>query len=226
MTQLNEKQLRPEILRDLVNPAIDIDMYTPKIQQDSVVVVFRVKQNFDAAYDLSSFIEKLPYNLLDTEAQEIPTATGDYEVFCEFERDVHFPENLVNVIKDIEKLGNAQEWQGNYYDTEEPQSVDEETITHHVRLIPAKQVREFLEYSQAKVLTEDRNITLKSNTHQHSMTFTNIKEITEKEAVAMMREGWEYMPSFGDAIFGRQYNSVRTTHGIIVDRDGTHMLFM
>lgn len=226
MTQLNEKQLRPEILTDLVEPAVDIDMYTPKIQQDSVVVVFRVRQSYDAAYDLSSFIEKLPNGILDTEAQEIPNAEGNYEVFCEFERDTNFPKNLVRVIKDIEKLGNEQEWQGNYYDADAALPIDEETVTKHVRLIPAKAIKEFLEYSQAKVLTEDRNIVLKSHTHHHTMVFSNVKEISEPVACALMREGWEYMPAFGEAIFGQQYSSVRTKCGIIVDRNGQHLLFM
>lgn len=224
MTQLNEKQLRPAMLKDLVYPEVNIDTYTPKIQLDSVVVVFKVKQNYDAAYDLSSFIEKLPYNILDTEAQEIPNADGDYEVFCEFERDVYFPENLVKVIQDIQKLSNEQVFKGEYYQQEETHPVDEETITQFVRLIPAQEIKEFLEYSTSNLLVE-RNLKLTSKTHQHTMVFSNAIELSEQQACTMMREGWDQMADLG-VMFGAQYNAVRTKYGIIVDRDGKHMLFI
>lgn len=224
MTQLNEKQLRPNVVQGLLDVVVNIDTYTPKIQEDSIVVVFKVKQNYDAAYDLSSFIEKLGDGVLDTEAQEIPNSDGDYEVFCEFERETSFPENFMTILSSVEKLGNVQEWKAEYYDVEELQELTVETITQHVRLIPGKVVKEFLEYSTSSVLLE-RNVKLTSNTHQHAMTFTNIIELSETQACELMREGWDQMADLS-VMFGQQYNAVRTKYGIIADRNGKHLLFI
>lgn len=224
MTTLNEKQLRPGVVCDLVDPIVNIDTYTPKIQEDSIVVVFKVKQNYDAAYDLSSFIEKLGDGILDTEAQEIPNSDGDYEVFCEFEREESFPKNFMDVLASIEKLGNKQHWKAEYYSVDELQPLTEETIVQHVRLIPGKTIREFLEYSHSTLLVE-RDLKLTSNTHNYSMTFTNAVEITDSQACIFMREGWEHMADM-NVIFGPLYNTVRTKYGIIADRDGKHILFI
>ncbi len=92
--QLNEQGLRPNILHDLVYPIISIDEYEPKINQDNIVVMFQVLNNYDAAYDLSSFIEKTSKNAIDTEAAETPNLDGRYTVFVEMPRNVEFPEAL------------------------------------------------------------------------------------------------------------------------------------
>lgn len=104
MEQLNEKNLRQGTLKYLVDPIVEIDMYSPKIQQDSIVVVMRVEGSYDAGYDMSSFIEKLPFGVLDTEVQEIPNTEGYYEIFIEMERDDEFPENLMRILHDAGSL--------------------------------------------------------------------------------------------------------------------------
>lgn len=225
--QLDEKQLKPKTLSDLVEPLVEVDMYTPKIQQDSVVIVFRVKHNYDAAYDLSSFIEKLPFGMLDTEAQEIPNADGIYEVFCELERDVNLPSNLVNIIDNVNRLTGEQEWMANYYQEEEPIALDQDSIEQHVRLVPALEIKEFMEMSTSTPLFEGAGVMLKSNTHNYDMIYTNVKEITEEDAVTYMREGWEFYSGPGLAIFGpNQYGCVTTKRGLIVEHNGKHLLFI
>jgi len=154
MEQLNEKNLRQGTLKYLVDPIVEIDMYSPKIQQDSIVVVMRVEGSYDAGYDMSSFIEKLPFGVLDTEVQEIPNTEGYYEIFIEMERDDEFPANLMRILHDAGSLcaeeNSEYVWQGILYaqDNEEPMDIDEKILRSHVRLHPEEQdIREFFEYS-------------------------------------------------------------------------------
>lgn len=222
--ELNEKQLRPETLRGLILPEVDVDTYTPKIQGDSVVVVLRVKQNYDAAYDLSSFIEKLPFDILDTEAQEVPTADGYYEVFCEFERNETFPKNLLNTLGSIEQLGEVIEWKGNFYQQEEAIDLDLETVEQLVRTIPAKQIDEFLEYSTAEIWLCESGYRLQNGRNQ-PMYFSNAKHLEEEDVLDLLKEGWSSCDNNAKTLFSTQYELCLTKHGIIAENNGKYMLF-
>ncbi len=222
--QLNEKHLRPETLKGLILPNVDVDTYTPKIQGDSVVVVFRVKENYDAAYDLSSFIEKLPFDLLDTEAQEIPTADGHYEVFCEFERNETFPKNLLNTLGAIEQLGEVIEWKGKFYEQEEEIGLDLDILEQNIRLVPAKQIDEFLEYSTAEIWLCESGYRLE-NGRNVPMYFNNAKFVSEDQVLDMIKEGWSSCDQNAKTLFSAQYDLMLLKEGILAERNGTYMLF-
>ena len=122
--KLNEQGLRPQVLKDLIHPIISVDEYTPKIEDSNIVVMFQVLNNFDAAYDLSSFIEKSPIDAVDTEAAETPNLDGRYQVFVEMERDAEFPENLLRLIKTIENICPNPGWKIQLYGVNDPIDVD------------------------------------------------------------------------------------------------------
>lgn len=226
MEQLNEKNLRGEILRDLVDSSIDIDMHTPKIQKDSVVVVMRVEGNYDAGYDLSSFIEKLPFGILDTEVQEVPTPENMYEIYIEFERDDEFPEKLDKMIDTVQTLSTEMEFTGNYYQQDEPLAIDADTTRKFVRLVPEEGLNEFMEMSMSNVIVEGRYITLRSTTYNHEMVFESVKTLSEEEAIKLMQGGWNMLSGLNEAILGREYSAVQVKEGaVLIERDGKHLLF-
>ena len=151
---------RPNILKDLIYELISIDQYEPKIQKDSIVVVFEVKENYDAAYDLSSFIERLPELTLDTEAAQRPNMSGNYEVYAEFERNADFPYILDKILVDIEKLANVQPWKVDVYGKGDVFDYHPEQIKEKVRLVPMKELNEFFEPSfvTASIINEGYNL--------------------------------------------------------------------
>ena len=154
---------KPNNLKNLILPLISIDQYKPKIQKDSIVVVFEVTDNYDAAYDLSSFIEKLPELSLDTEARQTPNESGNYNVFCEFERNSSFPDIFMSIIRDVEKLAETQEWNVDVYGVGDSFELSEKSLIKHVRLVEKDQLEEFLDYSSITVTYLNEGFSLKNN---------------------------------------------------------------
>ena len=187
---INESSGRPEMLRNLIKPLISIDQYEPKIQHDSIVVVFEILGSYDAAYDLSSFIEKLPETTLDTEARETPNTAGDYLVFCEFERNADFPNVFMNILKDVEKISNPQKWNLDVY--KHPETVmlkGAKTIKNLVRLVPRKELEEFLDYSGVTVSYLNEGYTLTNKTMRSEITVEpEVYFINEDDLLPMIQK--------------------------------------
>ena len=218
-------ELRNNDLKGLIEPLIQIDTYTPKVKSDSIVVLFNVKLSFDAAYDLSSFIEKLPYSVIDTEAQDIPDVEGNYKVFVEFNRDNKFPENLMLVLQDIQKLAEKMQFKGKFYDSDEAQILDEKTITENTRLATITEIKEFMEYSTTKVLQEDRAIALKSTSFIYNNLYGVVREIYEDEVLGLLKGKWEVPAAEQNCIFGSLYEVYKTPKGVIATHYNRTYLF-
>lgn len=149
--QLNEGGLRPEVLKDLVYDIVSVDEFTPKIDDDNIVVQFQVLDNYDAAYDLSSFLERAPINALDTEAAEIPNIDGRYEVFVEFERDIEFPIKFAKMLTLIENLSPSVPWKLQIYEMNDPILFEEANLEETIRLNSEEDVEDFFAESYSKV---------------------------------------------------------------------------
>jgi hypothetical protein len=109
--QLNEN-LRINELIDLVNPLVEIDRYKPKIgnDADTVVVAFKV-DSFDAATDLSAYLEWSPSNSIsDVEVSDASDNDGKFHVYIELKRLPGLNNNIITIIKDIEHVTGPQEW--------------------------------------------------------------------------------------------------------------------
>ena len=211
MEQLNEKNLRQGTLKYLVDPIVEIDMYSPKIQQDSIVVVMRVEGSYDAGYDMSSFIEKLPFGVLDTEVQEIPNTEGFYEIFIEMERDEEFPANLMRILQDAGSLcaeeGSEYVWQGILYaqDNEEPMDIDEKILRSHVRLHPEEQdIREFFEYSLD-------TITINETIAVGEAVFESCKFVNDQRAEKLLSEAEQIRHRLG-----KYYEAFSVEGGVLI----------
>ena len=103
--------LRKGDLDGMVLPLITIDEYESKISDDkSIVVGFYVFEE-DAAHDLSNFIERAPYMILDTDVSPAPTKDGYYVCFVEIQRSNDFGTSLTKLLSDLTLLTNVEDWQ-------------------------------------------------------------------------------------------------------------------
>lgn len=222
--QVNENNLRPEILKDLIHPTVQIDMYTPKVLDDGIVVLFRVNANFDAAYDLSSFIEKLPFAIVDTEAQDIPDTEGYYNVFVEYERSSAFPQMLMKTIHNIHLLSPtdfAALYQ--YQETEHP--LDEDNILQFVRLSQIKDLREFFEDSTSNISLTSNGIVVKSAKYFDYALYESVRAVNDTEYTELLRTGWHTPSREQYNIFGTDYEVYRVPKGVLVSNASTSLLF-
>lgn len=178
---LNEKALRPDTLKDLVYPVISIDEYTPKLDPSNIVVMFQVLDNYDAAYDLGSFIERSPENVLDTEAAETPNLDGRYPVYVEMERNGEFPGKLMRLLKDIANIAPQVKWKLQIYEVNDPVDVNPEAIEQSMHLNSSTEVLEFFDHSYSSVLREN-NILEFTSCSNDKLYFSTKGIISEKQA--------------------------------------------
>lgn len=121
-------------LKDCIDNVISIDTYRPKLMPDNIVVCFKILDS-ECGIDLRYFIDKGSFDVIDTEVSLYPSDDSKYNLFVEFERSYKFPEQLLKLIKYIEKLANHQEWKFTSYLYDiEPIDLTIQNIKKYVRL--------------------------------------------------------------------------------------------
>lgn len=132
MTKLTEG-LKEHDLESLVLPLLSIDEYESKLDDDSIVIAFYVRDK-DPAQDLNRFIQKGAVDILDTDVSPAPTEDGNFMVFVELLRDMDFPEKCLDMLDSLTGLTGIESWMLAIYDEEEQFPADLETIKSRVRL--------------------------------------------------------------------------------------------
>lgn len=221
--KLDERALRPEMLKDLVYEIISVDEYTPKIGEGNIVVAFQVSDNFDAAYDLSSFIEKSPLGAIDTEANETPNVDGRYIVFAEFERDGEFPRKLLSLIKTIENLCPNPGWKIQLYGVNDPIDVDFDVISTKIDLTQPEELSEF--FNPACVGTEVLEETIKLNTAYGDLHYTRgSAKVSEQYVKEILESGYELDDTRLSSILGEGYTVLKSGNQYIVENKGKYFV--
>lgn len=121
-------------LKDCIDNVLSIDIYRPKLMPDNIVVCFKILDS-ECGIDLRYFIDKGSFDTVDTEVSLYPSEDNRYNLFVEFERGPKFPEQLLKLVKYIEKLANQQEWKfiSYLYDIQ-PVELTVENLKKFVRL--------------------------------------------------------------------------------------------
>jgi hypothetical protein len=129
--------LRADDLKDMVSNHFRIDQYKSKMGNDDhiIVVSFKVMDKFPAI-DLMEFIEKGYVEALDADMSSGEESDGKYSVFVEYQRDKTFTKHISQLIKDISKLCNIDQWFFKYFKDPETHSFTKEAIEKFVPLTP------------------------------------------------------------------------------------------
>ena len=121
-------------LEHLVLPIISIDEFESKISDKRAIVVGFYVGDEDPATDLSNFIDKSSFPVLDTEISPAPTPEGQYVVFVEIQRSSQFPEIILELVSDINNLTSLESWSFQCPEHPEPIDLTEENIVNFVVL--------------------------------------------------------------------------------------------
>ena len=131
-----QENLRPLDLRFLVMPYVSVDQYTSKINSDNITIAFFCEEK-RIAEELIDFIEKMYFiELVDIELGETLTDDGKHIVYVEFERNLEFPELLLDMIDSINLLiGNKiEDWKFQTFGMDDYEELSVEAIKDKVRL--------------------------------------------------------------------------------------------
>lgn len=219
--------LKANDLQNMIYPIISVDEYQPKMNDENIVVCFQVLDSYDAAYDLSSFLEKCPVDILDTEAPETPNLDGRYNVFVEFAREMDFPKKFNEMIEDIERLSNKQSWQIQAYKINDPMKYEPEILVDAIRLAPKDKLREFFEQSKLRTQYSANYILLKSkDSNEIKHVFESVTEISEEDVSHLINEGRYALDTSNlEANLGDGFSVVKACGGFVI-HNGTDFLLM
>jgi len=103
--------LRQHELKNLFSNVILVDKFRPKIgkDEDIIVIAFKCIQQMPTK-DLEQFIQNGPYDILDVESTESIDKDGIYYVFIEFKRKGDVYNKLVDILADIAKIVDIDNW--------------------------------------------------------------------------------------------------------------------
>ena len=91
-------------LDGVLHPVISIDDFESKIDENTIVIAFYLK-NEESAEDLSVFLERSAISrILDTEVSSSTNKNGDYIVFVELDNSSKDNELLTDVIMDVVRV--------------------------------------------------------------------------------------------------------------------------
>lgn len=110
LVELLNEGLKKNDLDFLVNDTLSVDQYKGKFSDESLVVVFFVKDK-QAAKELEDFIQRSSIKtLLLTELNTDLDKNNYYHLYLDFERKKEFIEDFLQLLNDINKLTNVKEW--------------------------------------------------------------------------------------------------------------------
>lgn len=222
--RIYERALRPLVLKDLIHPIISVDEYTPKIDESNIVVLFQVLDNFDAAYDLSSFIERSPVDVIDTEAAETPNVDGRYQVFVEFERNGEFPAKLIALMKSIENICPNPGWKLQMYGVNDPIDLDVDKITNDMELVNEEELKEFFDFAAVNVEIVNESIKIKSvyGTELHYSKGSGI--VNESYVKGLLHDDTSLDGTRLSAVLGENYDVLKSGSEYIVGINGKYIV--
>ena len=108
--------LREGDLRNLISEVFEVDGFQSKMGDDKniITVSFNVEGR-DPANDLANFLEKGYDFVLDADVTSGEQSIGKYKVFVELERDRSGPDNIMEMLDGISKLGDIDKFKFRYY---------------------------------------------------------------------------------------------------------------
>ena len=129
--------LTRDALEHLVLPMISIDEYESKISDKRAIVVAFYVEDESPASDLSSFIERSPHEILDTEISPAPTPEGRYVVFVELSRNDDFPKVILEIVGEVSNITDISDWTFVCPGSEDPLDLTVDELMQHVILDPS-----------------------------------------------------------------------------------------
>jgi hypothetical protein len=164
MTRLITEGLMAGDLNDLVLPMLSIDEFASKIDDETTIVVGFYCFEEDPAHDLANFIERSPVPVLDTDVSPAPSREGYYLTFVEIKRNHQFPQNLLNILKEVSSLTSVDNWQftSPKLSKGKVEVVNNQNLAKFVDLDPPKtqvkhKLKEFLSHSSLSDFDVDSN---------------------------------------------------------------------
>ena len=112
-----------------VSPEVVIDAFQAKLGRDEDVSVIQFQSdNKDVAADLVSFVESGHDYVLDADFSAAKNKQKMYNIFVELERCESLPNNIMELVRDMENVTGILPWKFKFYKNEEFHSMNETNL--------------------------------------------------------------------------------------------------
>lgn len=170
-------------LINVLNKNIEIDTYTGKLFDTSIVVVIKSQQR-DALLELESFIETGIIPVLDAETSEYANDNEDFLLFLEFERHPLFTKRLSKLLKQMEYLTYNNKWSFTTLHQNKPIELNEDNLKKYLPLMTThlkrqQIIKEFFKNSKNKPYFDYNYIVFKIFNAEYYFNF--IEEISQQK---------------------------------------------
>ena len=116
-----------------VSPLIKIDTFKAKLGRDEDVSVIQLQtDNKEVAKDLVSFIESGHKEVLDADFSPAKNEQKKYNVFIELERNENLPRQIMELVRDIEKITGMMPWNFTFYKNDKEYKLSEENLNNQI----------------------------------------------------------------------------------------------
>lgn len=172
-------------LKGTIIDKVTIDEFTPKsgVTEEVAVVAFYAIDD-EPAQDLNTYIQRGYIDVIDAEVSPNPDAEGNYVVFVELERNRDFLELFMRLMKDIENVTGAVEWQITPYSADRAFGIDDPELVQHLTFgNVTESIKRFLEPSDLHIILEQDNVNF-GQVKGELKDFGHVDRIMEKYSLA------------------------------------------
>lgn len=127
--------IKKDDLEGMILPVVSIDEYEPKTGTDEevIVITFYCKE-FNVSKDLRDFLEKTIIRTLDIDLSNNCDENGRYLVFIEFPRKKSSVEEILKIVKEVNRLSPHAEWKVSMFRVDTTIPLENQAISRHLRL--------------------------------------------------------------------------------------------
>jgi hypothetical protein len=147
-------------LKGTIIDKISIDEFKPKsgVTEEVAVVAFYAIDD-EPAQDLNTYIQRGYIDVIDAEVSPNPDVNGHYVVFVEIERNTDFLELFLRLVRDIENVTGAVEWQITPYSADHAFGIDDPDLVQHLTFgNVTESIKRFLAPSDLPIVLEKNNV--------------------------------------------------------------------
>lgn len=168
-------------MKNYVLPSIQIDSHQAKLGKDEDVSVMKIEcKDKSVAEDLVKFIETGYKFVLDADMSPAKDVTGVYNVFVELERNQMLPENIMNLVRDVENVTGMLPWRFKFHKSDVEHKLSMENVQAQIPTSASEytfltdetideDIEKFFESSDVvKIKREGKNLYLKKKYTSHN----------------------------------------------------------
>jgi SHS2 domain-containing protein len=230
------KSILSNEMKNYVMPDLQIDSHQAKLGRDEDVSVLKIDcTNKTVAEDLVNFIETGYKFVLDADHTPAKNQTGLYHVFVELERNEQLPENIINLIRDVEKVTGMMPWHFKFYKNDQSYKLTAENVQSQIPTNPSEytfltddsideDIKTFFESSDVKNIKRNgKNITLYKKYVKHNFI---IESFNQKNINGVYRidESASSQSSYVQGWLGGSYHVVKVDDLFKISKDNMNIL--